>query len=77
MGPDSERPAFSKANRSTIAINQPKFFAELKRRNLYKVEIFDRHQDTRPDFAVESNGEAGVKRCDYRIGSITVRNGNR
>ena len=39
MGPDSERPALSKTNQTTIAVNPKNFFAELKRRNVYKVAI--------------------------------------
>jgi hypothetical protein len=39
MGPDSERSAFSKTRQTTIAVNPKNFFAELKRRNVYKIAI--------------------------------------
>ena len=39
MGSDSERPALSKTHQTTIAVNPKNFFAELKRRNVYKVAI--------------------------------------
>jgi hypothetical protein len=39
MGPDSDRSAFSKAHQTTIGVTPKNFFAELKRRNVYKVAI--------------------------------------
>src|SRR5438132_6321046 len=39
MGPDSQRSAVSKADRTTIPVNPKNFFAELKRRKVYSVTV--------------------------------------
>src|SRR5438132_6097933 len=39
MGPDSQRSAVSKADRTTIPVNPKNFFAELKRRKVYSVAV--------------------------------------
>src|SRR5437016_3387388 len=39
MGPDSQRSAVSKADRTTTPVNPKNFFAELKRRRVYSVAI--------------------------------------
>src|SRR6266581_5005658 len=39
MGPDSQRSAVSKADRTTTPVNPKNFFAELKRRKVYSVAV--------------------------------------
>jgi hypothetical protein len=65
MGSDPERPAFSEIDRAGVAVNPKNFFAELKRRNVYKVTFVVRscrvapYSGRHPSLSLLRNSELG------------------